>query len=102
LLNIVIPFLTVFVYTQDNLNTPIGTHIVDFGNIAAGAQPLTRDIGRMNEFVWLKTEEIAVVVGDRWQYTPQNNQVVLQSEVPQASQLRFQTTLINMCNSTLK
>lgn len=74
----------VFVYSEDNLNTPIGTHIVNFGSVAAGALPITQEISRMNEFQWLKAEEIGIVIVDRWDYTPQNNQVVLQNDVPAA------------------
>lgn len=88
----------IFVYTEDNSTTPIGTHIVDFGNIAAGAQLIKREIGRMDEFVWGKTEEIAVVVVDRWQYTPQNNQVVTQSQVPQS----FSTQIVNYAYSYIQ
>ena len=73
-----------FTYMEENLTTPIATRIVNFGNIAVGAQPIQRSIPRMDEFVWLKSEHVAVVIIDRWKYTPENNQVVSQVNAPTA------------------
>lgn len=74
----------VFVYLEDNIATPVGTHIIDFGNIASGAQSVNKQITHLDEFEWLKNERIAVIIVDGWKYTPQNDQVICQVDVPAA------------------
>lgn len=72
----------ILVYLEDDMTTPIASRIIDFGNVAAGAQPITKEITPIDEFVWLKVEYVAAVVIDRWKYTPQNEQVVAEVQVP--------------------
>lgn len=72
----------VFVYLEDNLDTPVETRIVNFGDIPADAQPIKKEIIGMDSFVWQKTERVAVAVVDRWKYTPKTDEVTGQEEVP--------------------
>lgn len=72
----------VFVYLEDNLDTPVETRIVDFGDIPADAQPIKKEIIGMDSFVWQKAERIAVAIVDRWKYTPKTDEVTGQEEVP--------------------
>lgn len=72
----------ILVYLENDITTPITSRIIDFGNVAAGAHPITKRISHIDEFEWLKTEYVAAVVIDRWKYTPQNEQVVTEAQVP--------------------
>jgi hypothetical protein len=72
----------VLVYLEDDATNPIATRIVNFGNVAAGAQPLQEEARDISEFVWGTGERVAVVIIDRWKYTPQNNNIVTQVQVP--------------------
>lgn len=72
----------VFVYLEDNLDTPVENRIVDFGDIPADAQPIKKEIIGMDSFVWQKAERVAVAIVDRWKYTPKTDEVTGQEEVP--------------------
>ncbi len=49
----------------------------------AEAQKLHRDTEEIVEFAELRSERVAVVIIDRFKYTPQNQQVITQLDVPQ-------------------
>jgi hypothetical protein len=72
----------VFVYLENDASTPIATDIVNFGNVAAGAVPISKEAREFSEFVWGTGERVAVAIVDRWEYTPQNNDILAQVQVP--------------------
>lgn len=72
----------IFVYVEDNLDTPATITSLDFGNIEEGAAPVIRGIVGIESFVWPKVEYVLVVILDQWEYTPENNQMIIQSTVP--------------------
>jgi hypothetical protein len=72
----------VFVYLEDNLDIPVSNITVDFGNIEADVQPITKEIVGIDSFVWPTVERVVVVIIDKWKYTPENNQIISQKAVP--------------------
>jgi len=72
----------ILVYLEGDTTTLIASRIINFGNVAAGALPIKKGIPYIDEFKWRKTEHVSAVVVDRWKYTPQNEQVVTQAQVP--------------------
>ena len=72
----------IFVYLEDNLDTPVTNRTIDFGNIEADAQPITKEIVGIDSFVWPTVERVAVVIVDRGKYIPENNQVISQRAGP--------------------
>jgi len=71
----------VFVYLDDNLDTPVSNRTVDFGDIEADAQPITKEIVGIDSFVWPTVERVVVVIVDAWKYIPENYQIISQKAV---------------------
>jgi hypothetical protein len=72
----------VFIYNEDNSDTAITTRIIDFGNITADQQPITKEIAGIDSFVWPNVEYVVVVIIDQWKYTPENNQIINENNIP--------------------
>ncbi len=72
----------IFVYLEDNLDTPVTNKTIDFGNVEADGQPITKEIAGIDSFVWPTVERVVVVIVDSWKYIPENNQVITQRAVP--------------------
>ena len=75
----------VFVYTEDDLDTPITSKVLPFPSLVPtqhGGYPVEKDWTDIDAFVWGPDEIVVVVLYDGWCYTPQNEQVVNQANVP--------------------
>lgn len=72
----------VFVFIEDNTNFPIASRIIEFGNIKSDAQPIMKEIVGIDSFVWPEVERAIVIIIDKWKYTPENNQLIIQETAP--------------------
>ncbi len=72
----------VFVYIEDNTESPIASRIIEFGNIKSDAQPIIKEIVGIDSFVWPKVERALIIIIDKWKYTPESNQLISQDTAP--------------------
>ena len=75
----------VLVYTEDDLDTPITSKVLPFPSLVPtqhGGYQVEKDWTDIDAFVWGPEEIVVVVLYDGWRYTPQNEQVVNQANVP--------------------
>lgn len=75
----------VLVYRDDNLTMPIASKVLSFPSLVPtpyGGHQVEKDWPDIDAFVWGPGEIVVVVVFDGWRYTPQNEQVVNQANVP--------------------
>lgn len=70
------------VYLEDNPTQCVGTHILRFGNLASGADPVLKGIDP-EEFTFGQGEYVVVVILDRWDFTPEDKSPVTEVQVPE-------------------
>jgi len=77
--------ILVLVYRDDDLTMPIASKPLQFPSLVPtqhGGELVEREWTDIDAFVWGPGEIVVVVVYDGWRYTPQNEQVVNQANVP--------------------